>query len=143
MSYVQQQRHINESAELLSFFSGKDADTYKYLPIEEISDFAEDVVMKMNEPDEQKKTLDEALEKASSIKKNQELLDEAIDLANKDKLTFTRQTSKKTEKAAASDDSTDQGSERPETKPVDGVPEAPAAEGESRTSNEDIDIMVD
>jgi len=42
--------------------------------------------MKMNEPDEQKKTLDEALEKASSIKKNQELLDEAIDLANKDKL---------------------------------------------------------
>ena len=86
LSYVQQQKHINESAELLSFFSGKDADTYKYLPIEEISDYAEDVVMKMNEPDEQKKTLDEALEKASSIKKNQELLDEAIDLANKDKL---------------------------------------------------------
>ena len=64
-------------------------------------------------------------------------------MANKDKLTFTRQTSKKTKKAAASDDSTDQGSERPETKPVDGVPEAPAAEGESRTSNGDIDIMVD
>ncbi|MBR1673969.1 MAG: hypothetical protein IJ703_03300 [Eubacterium sp.] len=86
LSYVQQKKHINESAELLSFFSGKDADTYKYLPIEEISNYAEDVVMKMNEPDEQKKTLDEALEKASSIKKNQELLDEAIDLANKDKL---------------------------------------------------------
>ena len=62
-------------------------------------------------------------------------------MANKDKLTFSRQTSKKTKKAAASDDAAE--TERPETKPVDAAPAAPAAESEARTSNEDIDIMVD
>lgn len=42
--------------------------------------------MQINEPDAQKKILDEALEKAASIKKNQELLDKAIDSDDKHKL---------------------------------------------------------
>ena len=61
-------------------------------------------------------------------------------MANKDKLSFTRQTSKKSKKGAKADSSSD--NERPETKPVEDTSE-PESEGESRTSDEDIDIMVD
>ncbi len=61
-------------------------------------------------------------------------------MANKDKLSFTRQTSKKSKKGAKADSSSDD--ERPETKPVEDTSE-PESEGESRTSDEDIDIMVD
>lgn len=77
------------------------------------------------------------------LKNNPEIAAKAEEelMANKDKLTFSRQTSKKTKKAAASDDAAE--TERPETKPVDAAPAAPAAESEARTSNEDIDIMVD
>ena len=60
-------------------------------------------------------------------------------MANKDKLTFSRQT-KKGKKSGKSDETADD--ERPETTPVE---EAPGEQDEiqSRTSNEDIDIMVD
>ncbi len=69
-------------------------------------------------------------------------------MANKDKLAFIRQSSKKTKTKKGEDDSESSGEsdvadtpERPETTPV----ETPPAEekSESRTSETDIDIMVD
>ena len=63
---------------------------------------------------------------------------------NKDKLVFTRQSSKKT-KTKKDDDEGDNGSsdvpERPETTPVEAPP---AEEGTApRTSEADLDVMVD
>lgn len=60
-------------------------------------------------------------------------------MANKDKLSFSRQT-KKGKKSGKADDTADD--ERPETTPVEEAPEE-QEEIQSRTSNEDIDIMVD
>ena len=63
-------------------------------------------------------------------------------MANKDKLTFSRQTAKKSKKAAA-DETPAADAERPETKPAASVADAAPAETGTRTSDEDIDIMVD
>ena len=67
---------------------------------------------------------------------------EAELMSNKEKLTFTRGSAKKTAKKPA--DEAPAEAERPETKPA----AAPAAEAaapapESRTSGEDIDILVE
>ncbi len=67
---------------------------------------------------------------------------EAELMANKDKLTFSRQTAKKSKKAAA-DETPAADAERPETKPAASVADAAPAETGTRTSDEDIDIMVD
>lgn len=77
------------------------------------------------------------------LRNNPEIAEKAEEelMANKDKLTFTRQTSKKTKKAAKDDMSdSESDSERPETKPVE---DAGPADGEERTSGDAIDITVD
>ncbi len=69
---------------------------------------------------------------------------EAELMANKDKLTFSRQSSKKSKKSAKDEESAaSTEEERPETKPVEDAPSPAQTDGEARTSNEDIDIMVD
>ncbi len=69
---------------------------------------------------------------------------EAELMANKDKLTFSRQSSKKSKKSAKDEESAaSTEEERPETKPVEDAPSPAQPDGEARTSNEDIDIMVD
>lgn len=69
---------------------------------------------------------------------------EAELMANKDKLTFSRQSSKKSKKSAKDEESAaSTEEERPETKPVEDAPSPVQPDGEARTSNEDIDIMVD
>ncbi len=65
---------------------------------------------------------------------------EAELMENKDKLTFTRQTSKKSKKGAKEEAVED---ERPETRPVEDANVTAEPEAEARTSGEDIDIMVD
>lgn len=77
------------------------------------------------------------------LKNNPEIAEKVEEelMANKDKLTFTRQSSKKTKAKAAADDNDSGEGERPETKPVDETPAE--TEGESRTSNTDIDVLVD
>lgn len=64
-------------------------------------------------------------------------------MANKDKLTFTRQTSKKTKgKASAEDTDNDTGDDqRPATKPARMSEED--ADSNPRTSDADLDVMVD
>ena len=68
---------------------------------------------------------------------------EAELMSNKDKLTFTRQTSKKSKGKAAADTSSDGESDRPATKPADAGNSFEETEVSSRTSGSDIDIMVD
>ncbi len=68
---------------------------------------------------------------------------EAELMSNKDKLTFTRQTSKKSKGKAAADTSSDGENDRPATKPADAGNSFEETEVSSRTSGSDIDIMVD
>lgn len=82
------------------------------------------------------------------LKNNPEIAQKAEDelMANKDKLTFTRQSAKKTTKkaaAAAEAEEAPAAEERPATKPAEEVPAAAPEEAKGRTSDADIDIMVD
>ncbi|MBQ8133242.1 MAG: recombinase RecA [Clostridia bacterium] len=82
------------------------------------------------------------------LKNNPEIAQKAEDelMANKDKLTFTRQSAKKTTKKAATTAEAEEApavEERPATKPAEEAPAAAPEEAKGRTSDADIDIMVD
>ena len=82
----QQTKYINRAAIILSSFTGVDVETYKYLPIERIAEYTENVLAQVLDKENQAKTFDACLKEAMLIKNNIETLEEAIDTMDRNKI---------------------------------------------------------